>query len=40
MKVLDQPLAAQGQLQLLVYRRTDGRVHRSEAIQQYNVAAS
>ena len=39
-KVLDQPLAAQGQLQLLVYRRTDGRVRRSEAIQQYNVAAS
>lgn len=39
-KVLDQPLAAQGQLQLLTYRRTDGRVRRSEAIQSYNVAAS
>ncbi|MGA9070906.1 MAG: phage major capsid protein [Terracidiphilus sp.] len=39
-KVLDQPLATQGQLQLLTYRRTDGRVRRSEAIQQYNVAAS
>ncbi len=39
-KVLDQPLAAQGQLQLLTYRRTDGRVRRSEAIQAYNVAAS
>jgi HK97 family phage major capsid protein len=39
-KVLDQPLASQGLLQLLCYRRTDGRVRRSEAIQQYNVAAS
>ena len=39
-KVLDQPLAAQGQLQLLTYRRTDGRVRRSEAIQSYTVAAS
>jgi len=39
-KILDQPLATQGQLQLLTYRRTDGRVRRSEAIQQYNVAAS
>lgn len=39
-KVLDQPLAAQGQIQLLTYRRTDGRVRRSEAIQPYNVAAS
>lgn len=39
-KVLDQPLATQGQLQLLTYRRTDGRVRRSEAIQSYNVAAS
>lgn len=39
-KVLDQPLASQGQLQLLTYRRTDGRVRRSEAIQQYNVTAS
>jgi len=39
-KVLDQPLATQGQIILLAYRRTDGRVRRSEAIQQYNVAAS
>jgi HK97 family phage major capsid protein len=39
-KVLDQPLATQGQLQLLGYRRSDGRVRRSEAIQAYNVAAS
>jgi HK97 family phage major capsid protein len=39
-KVLDQPLASQGQLQLLGYRRSDGRVRRSEAIQAYNVAAS
>jgi HK97 family phage major capsid protein len=39
-KVLDQPAAQQGQIILLAYRRTDGRVRRSEAIQQYNVAAS
>jgi HK97 family phage major capsid protein len=39
-KVLDQPLATQGQIQLLTYRRTDGRVRRSEAIQQYNITAS
>jgi HK97 family phage major capsid protein len=39
-KVLDQPLASQGLLQLLAYRRTDGRVRRSEALQQYNVSAS
>ena len=39
-KVLDQPLAAQGQLLLLAYRRTDGRVRRSEAIQSYKIAAS
>ena len=39
-KVLDQPLASQGILQLLAYRRTDGRVRRSEAIQSYVVAAS
>jgi HK97 family phage major capsid protein len=32
-KVLDQPLATQGQIILLAYRRTDGRVRRSEAIQ-------
>jgi HK97 family phage major capsid protein len=39
-KVLDQPLATQGQIILLAYRRTDGRVRRSEAIQSYNIAAS
>lgn len=39
-KVLDQPLASQGLIQLLAYRRTDGRVRRSEAIQAYTVAAS
>jgi HK97 family phage major capsid protein len=39
-KVLDQPLATQGQIQLLGYRRSDGRVRRSEAIQAYNIAAS
>jgi len=32
-KILDQPLATQGQIILLAYRRTDGRVRRSEAIQ-------
>jgi HK97 family phage major capsid protein len=32
-KVLDQPWAAQGQLGILAYRRLDGRVRRSEAIQ-------
>lgn len=39
-KVLDQPLATQGLIQILAYRRTDGRVRRSEAIQQYNIASS
>jgi HK97 family phage major capsid protein len=39
-KVLDQPLASQGLLQLLAYRRTDGRVRRPEALQQYNISAS
>jgi len=39
-KVLDQVQALNGQLVLLAYRRTDGRVRRSEAIQQYNIAAS
>ena len=39
-KVLDQPLATQGQIVLLAYRRTDGRVRRSEALQEYVVAAS
>ena len=32
-KILDQPKATEGQLVLLAYRRTDGRVRRSEAIQ-------
>lgn len=32
-KILDQPWAAQGQLGILAYRRLDGRVRRSEAIQ-------
>jgi HK97 family phage major capsid protein len=39
-KVLDQPLATSGIIILLAYRRTDGRVRRSEAIQSYNIAAS
>jgi len=39
-KVLDQPLATQGLIVLLCYRRTDGRVRRSEAIQQYQISAS
>ena len=39
-KVLDQPAAQQGQIILLAFRRTDGRVRRSEAIQSYNIAAS
>jgi HK97 family phage major capsid protein len=39
-KVLDQPKAAEGLLTLLTYRRTDGRVRRSEAIQPYYVSAS
>jgi HK97 family phage major capsid protein len=38
--VLDQAYAAQGLIGVLFFRRTDGRVRRSEAIQQYNVAAS
>lgn len=32
-KILDQPKAVEGILQFLAYRRTDGRVRRSEAIQ-------
>ena len=39
-KILDQPLATQGQIALLGFRRVDGRVRRSAAIQAYNVAAS
>lgn len=40
LKALDQMWAIQGLVPLLCYRRTDGRVRRSEAIQQYNIAAS
>lgn len=39
-KVLDQVQALNGQLVLLCYRRTDGRVRRTEAIQQYAISAS
>ncbi|SPE27151.1 hypothetical protein SBA5_580030 [Candidatus Sulfotelmatomonas gaucii] len=38
MKVLDQPQAAQGLLGILAYRRLDGRVRRSEAIQAITVS--
>lgn len=38
-KILDQPLAVQGQTILLAYRRTDGRVRRSEAIQSITLHA-
>jgi HK97 family phage major capsid protein len=37
-KVLDQPKAAEGITQLLAYRRTDGRVRRSEALKAYVLA--
>ncbi|MGB8029333.1 MAG: phage major capsid protein [Terracidiphilus sp.] len=37
-KILDQPMAAQGQLGILAYRRLDGRVRRSEAIQAITVS--
>jgi HK97 family phage major capsid protein len=37
-KILDQPKASEGQLQLLAYRRTAGRVRRSEAIQAITLA--
>lgn len=40
LKFLDQIKAVQGQLVLLAYRRTDGRVRRSEAIQAITIAAS
>lgn len=36
-KVLDQPFAVNGQIALLAYRRTDGRVRRSEALQGYTL---
>ncbi len=35
-KILDQPFAPQGQVGLICFRRMDGRVRRSEAIQSYN----
>ena len=37
-KILDQPKATEGQVVLLFYRRTDGRVRRSEAIQAITLA--
>jgi HK97 family phage major capsid protein len=37
-KILDQPLATAGQVIFLAYRRTDGRVRRSEAIQAITLA--
>jgi len=37
-KILDQPLATAGQIIALVYRRVDGRVRRSEAIQGISLA--
>jgi HK97 family phage major capsid protein len=37
-KILDQPKAIEGILQLLAYRRTDGRVRRCEAIQAITLA--
>lgn len=39
-KILDQPWAAQGQLGILAYRRLDGKVRRSEAIQQIQFSHS
>lgn len=39
-KILDQPQAAQGLLGILVYRRIDARVRRSEAIQSITVSHS
>jgi HK97 family phage major capsid protein len=39
-KILDQPLATAGQTVLLAYKRVDGRVRRSEAIQAITVSHS
>jgi HK97 family phage major capsid protein len=39
-KILDQPLATAGQTVLLAYKRVDGRVRRSEAIQQISISHS
>jgi len=37
-KILDQPLATAGQTILLAYKRVDGRVRRSEAIQAITIS--
>ncbi|HSY34435.1 MAG TPA: phage major capsid protein [Acidobacteriaceae bacterium] len=37
-KILDQPLALNGQLAILAYRRIDSRIRRSEAIQQIKIS--
>ena len=39
-KILDQPLAMQGQLAILAYRRIDSKVRRSEAIQAVTISHS
>jgi len=39
-KILDQPMAVDGQLGILAYRRLDGRVRRSEAIQAITISHS
>ena len=39
-KILDQPQAAQGLLGILAYRRVDGRIRRSEAIQSVEISHS
>lgn len=39
-KILDQPLATAGQTVLLGYKRVDGRVRRSESIQQISISHS
>jgi HK97 family phage major capsid protein len=39
-KILDQPLALNGQLAILAYRRIDSRIRRSEAIQQIKISHS
>jgi HK97 family phage major capsid protein len=39
-KILDQPLATAGQTILLGYKRVDGRVRRSEAIQGISISHS
>jgi hypothetical protein len=39
-KILDQPLALQGQLAILAYRRIDSRIRQAEAIQQIKISHS